>query len=521
MKHALERINMLFTDPELTSRQSELQEISDYCMPGYQSFTDDSSPLHTQERRLDNSPAHFLKILATTVFNGAMSPGTVWQRYRLKDKENTSEDSQFNLKILNEKHLYEFTKAGSRYSSEMFSVLESAIAFGPGVLAVDYSSDDGIMFKAIPISQVAFSEDYNGEINTLARKFKMTASDIKEKWPEYSSFQFDNLLNKYPDVEVEIVQCVWKENGKYVYRFVNMTSEDLISEYTEKTFNFIVFRWARHSGEVYGHGQGKIALGFMRSTTGSRADLGRALQWLGDPLYLASDDIPQLTNLRNNQENPLSPGALVVGGLEGSSEKVKAIFGGGNINASMGLYEMEQENLKKAFFVDKIELPKDSTRRTAFEISSIAREEVKYLTPFISNLELGLKKLADLVLAMLKERGKFKDLDIDTKDIEIEFLSPLSRQFKMEDARSLGNFLELSLGFMNLPEEIAQALGINRQNAIKTLAEATGVPPGIMNSDADTEAAKAKLQEAMQMQQQAAAADVGLKGSQIIKNTRG
>lgn len=513
VKKSLDRIKALFSTPEYTSRQSELQEIADFCMPGYQNFSTQITPVHTQRRDIDNSPAMYLKELTTTIINGMVSPGTQWMRLTAEEVEAVQLDEISKIS------LHQFVKSGGSFNSQIFSTIESCIAFGLGVLGMDWTSKDGTIYKSIPISQVAISENYEGEVDTVVRKFKMTARNISERWEDYSNSRFTQLLDKFPEKELYVYHYMYKKDGKYHYEYILEEMQDLLQYNTENYPMFVVFRWARHSGEIYGHGQGKLALGFMRSTTLARKYAGHGLKWTNLPLFVASEDLKDFSNFKHGQESPIRPGAIIVGALEDGQRKVEPLQITGNVQAGIEFYNIENESLKKAFFMDKIQLPKDNTRRTAFEIAAMQREEIKYLAPFISNLEASFKKVVEVVLKMLHERGKFKNFEIEVKDLSVELLSPLARQLKMEDARAIMSFLQMVSGAIPISPESVAAIDVDK--IIRIIAESTGTPASILR----TEEAVQQIQQTQQQQQQLAMqqqqADVGKTASETIKNIGG
>lgn len=517
-EHTFQRVENLFNTPEYLSRKSELQEISDFCMPGYQNFTTSVDTVHTQKRDIDNSPAIYNKELATTVFNGLVSPGTKWLKITLKDGQSSS-DEKIMLENLSNTVLEEFTKSGSTFSSQFFSVIESTTAFGLGTLGVGYSSKKGIIFKAVPISQIALAENFEGDIDTVARKFKMTVRQVRQMWPDIQHEAILRQEDKNPDKEIEIIHCVWPENGKYLYQYISLEYKIILDQYTEKHLDFINFRWAKHSGEIYGHGQGKVALGFMRSSTRARKMMVEGLVKSVRPTLLASEDIKDLTNQRNNSSIRLKAGQIIPGGLEDGQEKVRPIPAFANLQAGQETYKTEINSLERAFFIDKIRLPQDSTRRTAFEVAAMQREEIKYLSPFISNLELSLKEAIMAVISILKERGKLSEFDVDIKDLDVEIVSPLARQLKMEDARAILTFVQMSSQILPLAPEAAGRM--DGDDMIKIVAEATGIPETALKSDEEFEQFRLQQQQAAQLQQQQQQADISKTASEATKNIGG
>lgn len=505
---------------ERTNFEPEWQELADMFQPGIQNFNKVSNkPWTDASKTIDGNGKYLVQKLVAHLFGQLTNPSTKWFEFRPEEMEVVvTPQMQRELDVINKRVLNIFNSNRSNFSAEAQSLYSSMVVFGCGILYVENKLGNDIVFKSIPLSQVYISEDFKGNVDTVFRSFKYTAKQLVQAFGKKAlSEKIMKALEKAPETEFEIIHCVYpnldskKDSDSYISHYVDVSNQNILETNYLKHFPYKIPRWARHVGEKYGHGQGKLALSVMRSMTHIRLENHKALAFSNNPVVLVSDDGVLLPN-------EIRPGTIIEGALSSldGQRRLETWSPAGNPSAGIQLYELERDLLNKIFFADDIAMPIDKTRRTATEASLINQDRVRFMAPFISRIESDfLAPLVDLVLVLLAENGVMEDISNETKGLELkaEFLSPLARLLKMEDSRAEQQFLQASLPLIQFKPQLAEM--INFEEIIYDTMIGAGAPSKILKTPEEyAQQVQQKEQQAQQQMQMQNA----LAASQISKN---
>lgn len=491
--------------------EPEWQEYVDTYMPGTQNFTSNTKPW-VPVTNVATQGKNALNDLASTVFYGLISSGTKW--FQLSSKEELDHEQKIQLEKLNTLILDIFVNVDNNFDQSFMKLITSAIALGSGCIHVNNDFGTDISFSHIPLSQYYIQRNMKGKVDVLFRGFKLNARQAIDAFGIKAVHE--NIIKAYEKNDLgmqEYVHCVWKNlyTGKFDAYYIDVDNAHEISKKEMNYFPFSVGFWAEHDCEVYGHGQAKIARSSMRYLSKSRMSLLTKLAFSANPPNLLPNDGVILDNI--------SPGQNIYGGLDeltGQPRVVPMPIGGSSQDAFQ-MFQLEAEEVAKAFYLDKITPPIDKTRRTAYESALIEQGQRQALTPHVSSLIPVLTELVRNVILILETNGVLKQFTrLKDVEIEVEFLSRLAKLLKMEDVRSSQEFLQMSLPLLQFSPQLAGKF--NFEKILEDAREGTGTPTDILRSD--EEYAKILQAQAEQQQQQAQMQNA-LAASEIAKNTGG
>lgn len=503
---------------ERSNLDGEFQELADTFQPGVQSFTISSYPSWQEANRsIDGNGKYLVQKLTSHLFGQLTNPSTKWFQFK-PEKNVKTKVNEADLEKLTNKVLSIFNSYESNFPSECQSLYSSMVVFGSGTMYIDNRLGKDISFKSIPLSQIYFAEDHLGMVDSIFRVFKFSTKQAIQAFGKENVSK--NLLKTYeqsPEEMVEILHCIYpnmeskKKSDKYESYYIEVESKHILDFKYMKNFPFKIARWAKHVGEKYGHGQGKLALGTIRSLTNIRLENHKALAFSNTPIILLSDDgvvVPE----------SWKPGTVIEGAISQMDgvRRIDTIQPAQNPQAGLTLYEKELELLGKLFFVDDLGMPIDKTRRTATEASLIDQDRLRFVAPFINRIETEfLAPTIETVLQMLEDNGELDDINPELKniDLEIDFLSPLAKMLKMEDARATQQFLQMSLPLLQFKPE--EAVRLNWDKIIKLNRIGSGAPSDVLLSDEEVDGIK---QQQAAVQQQQLQMQNALNASQISKN---
>lgn len=497
--------------------ETEWQEYEVSYGLGTQSFNSSSKPFKPNAQ-VSSYGQLALNTLVNFLVSRLISSGTKWLAFRPKDKTlNLSYAQQDALEQISGITLSAFNSSKSNWGTSFKKLLTSMLAFGPGNIHIHNGLGTNLSFIHLPLSQYFIQENSKGRIDYVMRAFTLTVRQaieqfgveelhpkVIEEYEENSNceFLFVHEVSKNP-ITKEIEEC-----------YLDVEHGHLMLEKVLDYFPFVVGRWALFDGEVYGHGQAKLASSALRAVNHIRRETMTALEFANRPLMLLPNDgivIPDV----------LRPGMGIMGGISDIDglRRIDTLTPTGNPQSGQFLLEMEKEVLNSLFYIDKITPPIDKTRRTAYEMTLIDQNQGQSLLTHSANIiDEVLTPAVETAFDILKGNGVFKEYTDVLSGIELEpeFLSPLARLLKMEDVRSSQQMLQLILPLLQFNPQLANK--INFEKIMQDAQQGTGSPVTSIRSDEEYQ----QINQAQQQQQQNQVdMQNALAASEITKNIGG
>lgn len=498
--------------------ETEWQEHVDTYMPGTQAFTTSSKPWKPVSA-IAAEGKDVAQTFVAQLYSGLFSnkwfdlvPNDPNVELSAADTAMLEKMSKITLDI--------FAGSESNFAGQIHESLMSMVVLGSSSIFIDNSFGTDISFHTLPLSQIYYAENYKHKIDTIVRIFKFTAKQAVQAWGDSVHEEVLKAYDKSPEKMFEFAHCSWENssskssNDKYVSYYVDIENKHIMKVVYKPYLNFVSSRWSKFSGELYGHGQAKLAQSTMRGITHLRLEMLKSAEFANNPVIMYADDGVMIPDV-------LRPGTGIPGAISSldGQRRLEPWSPSGNNQVVLQQLEREIATLKSLFFLDKISLPRDATRRTAFETSAIQQEQVRFLAPHINRIETELlKPLVETVFKMLLENGVFDEMSDTIKglDLKVDFLSPLARLLKMENVRSEQQFLNTILPLLQFDQ--SQVMKINFEKIIEDAQKGTGAPAHILRDKDEVEAMKAQQ---AQQQQQASQTQNALAASQIAKNLGG
>lgn len=214
------------------------------------------------------------------------------------DKEEQDRNLEKLCKLLNNfKNASNFDTVISEFYYEL--------VLGTACLLIDGGGyDTPLVFKVIPFKDYSITESYNGNVDGVFRILRIKPSLIKYTWSD-SSFEM-NEEQKKEDIEIELLESVLYNYEKKIYNYylIDKKEQKSIVEREYKTNPFIILRWGKTAGEIYGRG---IALNAINDVKTLNKIMEYSLRSFAFniPTFLAQED-----NFFNFDNFTLEPGAV-------------------------------------------------------------------------------------------------------------------------------------------------------------------------------------------------------------------
>ena len=495
--------------------ETHWQEVADYMQPRKADVTKKRARGDKRmELIFDSSPIQAVELLSASLHGMLTNPSTPWFTLRFKDENIDNEDeAKLWLEASTDAMYTAFNR--SNFQQEIFELYHDLITFGTACMFIEEDNDDIIKFSTRHIDEVYIAENDKGRIDTVFRRFHISARAAVQKFGDATSTDIKSIFKKDPYQEVEILHAVYprsdfnpkkKDKG-------NMPFESVYLEYKNgnelsvggfKEFPFVVPRYLKASNEIYGRSPAMTALPDVKMLNEMSKTTIKAAQKQVDPPLLVPDD------------GFLLPVRTVPGGLNfyrsGTRDRIEPLNIGANNPLGLNMEEQRRDSIRAVFYVNQL-MMQDGPQMTATEVIQRNEEKMRLLGPVLGRLQSELlKPLIDRVFAILLRNNMLPQAPefLSGRDIEIEYVSPLAKAQKSSELQSIMRAIEI-LGSM---QNIAPVFDyVNFDNLVKHLADIVGMPQKLLKSqnqvNAEREQAAAQAAEQQQMAQMQQVAQAG------------
>lgn len=529
----------LFSSLERGNVEELWKELSEFMLNNqYSAFKDahtgvidstiNSKGSRTTRRLFDSTALQAAQDLASAFQGTLTNPATIWSKLRFKEEDlnNDSEAvkwlEQVNLLIhnaLNE----------SNFNTEIAKGYQSFVALANMVLFHEENDNGDFIFTSVHLGKVVWAENKEGMVDTIYRKFSLTARQIIEKFGKKVNIDIIKASMEDPDREFPFLHFIGPRESKNIKinklgvtsaknrpiasLYIDMTHHDLVEEGGYYEMPVFVARWSLLPGEIHGRGPGHLSLPDTRTLNKLKQRGLEAIEMhVRPPLFANQRDILGKLDLR--------PGGIsIVKDHTGLKEFVS--------QSRMDVLQFSVEDLKASiksiFFLDKLLLPPrtETGEMTAYEVSQRTEQMQRVLGPVLSRMNNEL--LSPLIVRAFKillRNGKLPEVPAILKqlgiNVDIVFVNQLARAQQIQDVSTIQQWIQGLAMLAQLKPEIMDM--INADGIAKHTAKVLGVPEVAVQNDKEVQAIR---QVRAQQQQQMQMADMAMKGADVASKVQG
>jgi len=519
-KNLLKRFDRLKSQRQ--NWESHWQEVADYMQPRKADVTKSRSKGDKRtELIFDSSPLQSVELLAASLHGMLTNPSTPWFSLRFKEDEMENEDEAKEwLESATETMYAAFNK--SNFQQEIFELYHDLITFGTAAMFIEEDDEDILKFSTRHINEMYIAENEKGRIDTVFRKFKLSARAAIQKFGDVSS-SIAITAKKDPYEEVEILHAVYprsdfdpkkqdKSNMPFESVYLEAGTGEELSVSGFREFPFVVPRYLKASHEIYGRSPAMTALPDVKMLNEMSKTTIKSAQKQVDPPLLVPDD------------GFILPVRTVPGGLNfyraGTRDRIEPLNIGANTPLGLNMEEQRRNSIRNAFYVNQL-MMQSGPQMTATEVIQRNEEKMRLLGPVLGRLQSELlKPLIDRAFALILRKNLFRPAPefLSGKDIEIEYVSPLAKAQKSSELQSIMRAIEIMGSLSNVAPVFDH---INMDKLVRHLADIVGVPQKILKPqselNAERQQAQAQQEQMQQMQQLQQVAEAGGKIAPLAK----
>jgi len=427
---------------------------------------------------------------------------TPWFSLRYQDDEINSDDEAKEWLEGASDVMYQYL-ARSNFQEQIHELYSDLVTFGTAVIFVD-GDDDGVRFSTRHIAECYVSEDAQGRVDTVYRKYKTTARAAQAQFTNLTR-RIEKLAQQDPYAEVELLHIVMpreernpklrtKNNKPFASIFVDPDEKQILGEGGFDELPYMVPRFLKASFELgYGRSPSMTALPDTKMVNKMSEIVIRASQLQIHPPMMVPDDGFML------------PVRTTPGGLNfyrsGTRDRIEPLNIGANNPIGEQQLEQRRQAIRAAFYVDQLILGTGPTM-TATEVIQRTEEKMRLLGPVLGRLQAELlQPLINRVFNILARKRAFKPAPASLRDgdIDIEYVSPLAKAQRSGDVQSILQMIEFLAPLTQIDQSVLDYLDVD--GMAKHIIRVTGTPATVVRGEG--EVAQLREQRAAQAAQQA------------------
>ena len=472
----------------------------------------------------DGSPEHANELLASALHSFLTNPASHWFGFTTGDREI---DKIQRVKL----YLQKFVRAvhvelnNSNFQSEIHEIYLDLGCLGTGVLRIDENEDENedsiLNFKARPINQCFIRENVDGRVHTLSTEDVMTVREAFRKYTEAAFGEEAARLGKDLDKEITIIHMIMPRedlpdggaksqfNKPFISLHVWGEKDILLREKGFDEFPYVVPRWTKKSGELFGRSPAMKALPDGRMLQSIKKTVIRGAQKMVDPPLQVPDD--GLLGRPNT-----TPGGLTTY-RAGTKDRIEPLLTGGRPDLGQAQIEDSRDQIKKHFFVDQFQLI-NKDRMTQDEVNIRDDDRLRILGPIVGRLHFEfLKPMIARIVRIMIAKGKVpKGMPPELKGLNLHvfYTSQLARALMLIESQNMDRFISSVVPVAQIDPSAWDL--IDTDAYVRYRAETFGIAEEVLRAPDKVKEIRTARQDAMEKK---AAAQANLDKSQAMKNT--
>jgi hypothetical protein len=282
-------------------------------------------------------------------------------------------------------------------------------------------------------------------VDKVYRRMRMKAESISQQWKdaEFPTEVAQRIATK-PTDEIELLEATVydPDRGDWCYHVIDKVSKEELVYRRMKSSPWIISRYSKIAGEIYGRGPLLTALPDIKTLNKTLELVLKNASLAISGVYTAADD-----GVLNPQTVKLVPGAIIPvarnGGPQG--ESLKPLARAGDFNVSQIVIQDLRANIKRVLLDESLP-PDNMSARSATEVVERMKELAQNLgSAFGRLINETMVPLVARILSVMDERGLI-DLPLQVNGLEVKVspVAPLAMAQNMEEINNIMQFMQIT-----------------------------------------------------------------------------
>ncbi len=482
--------------------ESTWQEVADNIM-GRGEFT--STTITGGRKRMepihDTTALQSVSLLAGGLNSLMTNPATEWFHLRPEDSR-LLDDEEVALWFEDaENQMYNtLNSPTARFHPQIHEMYLELVAYNTGGFFVEDVPGVGVLYSSRPLAELFISENAQGIVDTVYRRFRFTARQAVDAWGKKAPEAAQNDLAK-GDTESKRLYLHMVKNATdpkpLPFRpsgfpiesaFIDLEKKELIEAGGYNEMPYMIPRWEKDSNEVHGRGPGIVALADAKMLNEMNKTMLQSGQLkVAPPVMIDDDGVETTLDFRPRGRNVVRPGLL--------NPPIQPIEMGGDLGWGDWVIRDKRQQVQDAFHFELLQLIRDP-RMTATQVIALSTNIQRLLAPVLGRFQTELlEPMLERTFAIKMRRGDFlpPPSALQGTDFKIEYVSPVARAQRAEDANAI---IELFTVGTNLAQADPDVLHVmNAEEGMRFIAKQKGVPVSVLRSRVEVQARREADQE--------------------------
>ena len=399
------------------------------------------SPRNDDSAVFDSTPAHSLELLASALGGLLTNPALPWFDLKLGRSAPDDEAVRRFLSEARERLLQVFNTEATGFQTCVHELYLDLCLFGTAVMHVEADPDCVVRFNARPLGEVYLAEDARGVVDTVIRRYSLSARQALQQWGAGCSAEVQRQAVDDSEAPVEIIHAVYPRTDRdprspasahfpLASLYVEAATRHLLEQSGYLEMPYMCPRWSKASGEAYGRGPGLTALSDVRVLNAMSRTALMAAEKMSDPPLMVPDD---------GFLGPIHSGP---GGLSyyraGSADRIESLPVRVDLKAIEAMIEARRQNIRSIFLADQ--LTPDPSRSTATEALIRQSEKMRVLGPTLGRMQTEfLAPLIERVFNILLREGDLPPwpVNLPQGSLNVDYSSPIARAQRQAEVQNL------------------------------------------------------------------------------------
>ena len=490
--------------------ETHWQEVTDYTIPRKNEYVKSNVPGEKKGVELyDNTSMVSLETLVAALHGLLTNPNTLW--FLLQTGDPILDDSDEVATYLQDlsRRMHRVLN-NSNFQPEVYEYYLDLASVGTATMVMEEDKDSVVAFSTKHLGEIFPAENSKGLIDEVYRTFAWTPKQIVQKFAvgvdptkdALSAVVGDKVAKCYiegKNEKFEIIHAVYRDEDTkvkklpFVSQYVLREDRKTLQEGKFRRFPYLISRWSKTSGEVYGRSPAMTALPEQKTLNVMAKTMLKGAQKVVDPPVQIPDD------------GFVRPLRTFPGGVNyyraGSPDRIEPIFNDSRIDFGFEAIRERQQRVREAFFVDKLSLVQ-SDRMTTVEVNQRIQEQMRFLGPLLGRQQTEfLRPLIDRLLDIMidKDGGSGELLgqppeQIADVELDVMYSSPIARAQRMGEADSLAGAMQASAPLFEM--DPASIDNIDSDQYIRENFQIFGASQRVLRDREEVEAIRDARQEA-------------------------
>lgn len=465
------------------------RELADYVLPRRGDIARPAAPGAKRSPNIfDSTAIEANEILAAGLHGMLTSPATPWFELSVRDGALMGDHEVRAWLDTAGKAMHAALNA-SNFQTEVHELYLDLGCFGTAAMFVEEDAERLVRFSTRTLSEIFVAQSATGRIDTVFRRFSFTARQAVQRFGEDTvGDRLRKLFRENADAEVELLHALFPREERNAARrdsrnmpfasvYVDIAGRHILSEGGFQEFPYVVPRWSKASGEVFGRSPAMKALADIKMLNEMCRTTIKAAQKVVDPPLLIADDgvmLPVRT----------TPASLNYARfLADGTDPIRPLRTSADVGLGLEMEEGRRNSIRSAFFVDQLQLA-GSPQMTATEVLQRTEEKLRLLGPMLGRLQSELlMPLIERVYGILVRSEALPEPpgQLAGAEAEIVFVSPIARAQRSTEAQGLLRLMEIASPLAQFQPDILD--NINGDGALKHLWGLFSIPQGLLRDE--------------------------------------